>query len=118
MFSRPDAKTWIKLVTALFILKILKTGAAHGNRIAGEIKRVTGDAVQPNPNFLYPLLRQLEEGGYVEGSWENPATRGKRVYTITSSGLDYLACLKKTAQAKMLELERRHKAIRDYLFAD
>ncbi len=118
MFSRPDAKTWIKLVTALFILKILKTGAAHGNRIAGEIKRVTGDAVQPNPNFLYPLLRQLEEKGYVAGNWDNPATRSKRVYTITASGIDYLATLKETARAKMLELERRHKAIRDFLFAD
>ncbi len=118
MFSRPDAKTWIKLVTALFILKILKTGAAHGNRIAAEIKLVTGNAVQPNPNFLYPLLHQLEEDGYVAGSWENPATRSKRVYTITPGGCAYLATLKNTARAKMLELERRHKAIRDFLFAD
>ncbi|MDT8901594.1 PadR family transcriptional regulator [Anaeroselena agilis] len=118
MFSRPDAKTWIKLVTALFILTILKSEAAHGNRIAGEIKRLTGDAVRPNPNFLYPLLRQLEEKGYVAGHWENPATRGKRVYTITPGGLAYLGSLKDLARAKMLELERRHKAIREYLLAD
>ncbi len=118
MLSHCDPKTWVKLLTALFILKILKTKATHGGRIAGEIKRITGDAVRPNPNFLYPLLRQMEADGYVEGKWDNPATRGKRIYTITPSGLAYLGSLKDTVQAKFLELERRHKAVRAFLFAD
>jgi DNA-binding PadR family transcriptional regulator len=118
LFSRTDPKTWVKLFTAFFILKILTAKAAHGGQIAAEIKRITGDAVRPNPNFLYPLLRRMEEDGYVESAWENPATRGKRVYTITPGGHEYLAALKKTVQAKFLELERRHKAVRAFLFAD
>lgn len=117
MFSHSDPKTWIKLVTALFILRILKKRATCGNRIAGEIKRITGEAVQPNPNVIYPLLRQMEEGGYVEGRWENPDTRGRKVYTITDHGLAHLGALQDTVRARMAELERRHKAIRAFLLS-
>lgn len=118
MFSHQDPKAWIKPVTALFILRILKNRATYGNRIVGEIKKITGETVRPNHNFIYPLLRQMEEEGYVEGRWENPATRGKRIYTITPAGLAYLGSLRQIVQAKFLEVERRQKAIRDFLFAD
>lgn len=118
MFSHNDPKTWIKLVTALFILRILKKRATCGNRIAGEIKKITADAVRPNPNVIYPLLRQMEEGGYVEGRWENPDTRSKKIYTVTASGLAHLGSLQDTVRAKLLELERRHRAIRAFLFSD
>jgi PadR family transcriptional regulator, regulatory protein PadR len=113
-----EKKMWIKLVTGLLILKILKDMPAYGNQIADEIKRVTQDTIKPNPNFIYPLLRQMEEDGYVEGSWENPKTRGKRIYTITASGFVYFEQLKEVVQAKFLEIERCQKAIRSFLFED
>ncbi|WP_425058086.1 hypothetical protein SCACP_27340 [Sporomusa carbonis] len=111
-----ESKTLIKTVTALFILQILARQSAYGNQIAAEIKRVTERAVQPNPNFLYPLLRQMEQDGYIEGQWENPDTRGKRIYTITQSGHAYRQALKGIVHTKLLELERRHQAIKKFLF--
>ena len=113
-----DRKMWIKRVTGLLILKVLKDRPAYGNQIADEIKRVTQDTIKANPNFIYPLLRQMEEEGHVEGSWENPNTRGKRVYTITASGLVYFERLKEVVQAKFLEIERCQKAIRSFLFTE
>lgn len=111
-------KVWIKHITGLLILKILQGKPAYGNQIADEMKRVTRETVKPNPNFIYPLLRQMEREGYVEGSWENPGTRGKRIYTITESGRRYFEELRATVKEKFLELERCHKIMRSVLFEE
>lgn len=113
-----EKKIWIKHITGLLILRILKDRSAYGNQITDEIKRETQETINPNPNFIYPLLREMEENGYVEGSWENPNTRGKRIYTITESGLVYFEQIKEDARAKFLELERRQKLIRSFLFEE
>jgi DNA-binding PadR family transcriptional regulator len=39
-----------------------------------------------NPNTMYPLLRNLEERGLIEGSWEHPDRRSRRYYSITDAG--------------------------------
>jgi DNA-binding PadR family transcriptional regulator len=39
-----------------------------------------------NPNTMYPLLRQLEERGLIEGSWEHPERRSRRYYSLTGEG--------------------------------
>ena len=39
-----------------------------------------------NPNTMYPLLRGLEGGGFIEGRWEHPEKRSRRMYTLTDSG--------------------------------
>lgn len=111
-----ESKTWIRIVTALFILKILQHKSAYGNQIAEEIKQRTFQALHPNPNFLYPLLRSMEEEGYVTGEWDNPHTRGKKVYTLTAKGSAYLLALKGQVQKKFKEIERKQEAIRRYLF--
>ncbi len=113
-----ESKTWIKIVTALFILKILAKKSAYGNQITQEIKRITQETLQPNPNFLYPLLRLMEKDGYLEGQWENPNTHGKRIYTITPSGCSYLQILQKKVHAKFLEIELRQQAIHKFLFEE
>lgn len=117
-FTDSDKKMWIKLITGLFILKILKDRSAYGNQIIDAIRQITQDTFKPNPNCIYPLLRQMEEDGQVEGHWENPGTRGKRIYTITASGLGYLEQLQGVVKAKFLEIERRHQAIRNYLLKE
>ncbi len=111
-----ESKTWIKIVTALFILRILVKQSAYGNQIAEEIKRITQQTLRPNPNFLYPLLRAMEADGYLEGQWEDPNTRGKRIYTITPSGCSYLQVLQEKVHAKFLAIERRQQAIGKFLF--
>lgn len=113
-----ERKIWIRLVTGLFILKILQDRPAYGQQIAAEIKRLTGNAVNPNPNFIYPLLRQMEENGQVTGRWTNPATRSKRIYTLTDAGRRYFDQLTETVQAKFTEIERYHKVIRSCLLTE
>jgi DNA-binding PadR family transcriptional regulator len=40
---------------------------------------------------LYPLLHLLEDSGRIEGVWESERGRGRRIYRITESGLQFLS---------------------------
>jgi DNA-binding PadR family transcriptional regulator len=35
---------------------------------------------------MYPLLRQLESRGLIEGRWEHPERRSRRYYSLTAEG--------------------------------
>jgi DNA-binding PadR family transcriptional regulator len=35
---------------------------------------------------MYPLLRDLEGRGMIEGDWEHPDKRTRRFYSITAAG--------------------------------
>jgi DNA-binding PadR family transcriptional regulator len=51
-----------------------------------EIADMTEGVLNVNPNTMYPLLRQLEERGLIEGKWEHPERRTRRFYTATAKG--------------------------------
>ncbi len=42
--------------------------------------------ISVNPNTMYPLLRELESKGMIEGKWEHPDRRTRRFYEITKAG--------------------------------
>jgi PadR family transcriptional regulator len=63
------------------------TGASYGNQLIEQIESITGGTVSLNPNTMYPLLRGLEGSGYIEGRWEHPEKRSRRLYTLTAEGL-------------------------------
>jgi len=58
--KKDEYKTGVKIITGLYILKIVQNGPAYGNKIAEEIKARTQNSITPNPNALYPLLRKME----------------------------------------------------------
>ena len=47
---------------------------------------MTAGVLSVNPNTMYPLLRQLESRGLIEGQWEHPERRSRRYYTLTAEG--------------------------------
>jgi DNA-binding PadR family transcriptional regulator len=107
-----DYKTWAKVITALFILSMLEEEAAYGNKINEEIKRRTDGMIIPNPNVLYPILRTMEEIGYIAGSWDNATTRNKKTYTITDHGLASIPVLRQKVRQHLDEAERKLQMIR------
>ena len=116
MTSKSDEyKTGVKIITGLYILMILQKGPAYGNQIAEEIKERTQNMITPNPNALYPLLRRMEEDGYITGQWDNPETRSKRVYTITAAGSLLLPVLQNKVKERFVERERKIAILREDL---
>lgn len=105
-------QTFMNLIIGLYILKILQQEAAYGNKLATEIKQRTQNAYTPNTNALYPLLRILEEKGYIIGKWDSPVTRGKRIFTITDAGIARIPALEIMLQERIEEVERRMQILR------
>jgi DNA-binding PadR family transcriptional regulator len=73
-------------VLPLLVLHFMKQGPSYGNQLMERISSVTEGVLSVNPNTMYPLLRQLEERGLIEGSWEHPERRSRRYYSLTDEG--------------------------------
>jgi DNA-binding PadR family transcriptional regulator len=73
-------------VFPLLVLHLVAREPTYGNRLIEEIKEITQGVISVNPNTMYPLLRQMEQDGMVEGQWELPDRRTRRYYSITPAG--------------------------------
>jgi PadR family transcriptional regulator PadR len=76
-------------IFSLLVLHLISRsegGASYGNQLIEEIEGLTRGIVSVNPNTMYPLLRELESRDLVEGYWEHPEKRSRRLYSVTSAG--------------------------------
>jgi PadR family transcriptional regulator PadR len=73
-------------VFPLLVLHLIRREPAYGNRLIEEIEAITEGVITVNPNTIYPLLRDLEARGLIEGEWEHPDRRTRRFYSITPAG--------------------------------
>ncbi len=73
-------------VLPLLVLHFIQQGPSYGNQLMERIAEMTEGVLSVNPNTMYPLLRQLEERGMIEGKWEHPERRSRRYYSITEAG--------------------------------
>src|SRR5450755_1103146 len=83
-----------KTIVPLLILHLLSKGPEHGYGLMERIAELTGDVMPVNSNTMYPLLRRLEERGFINGEWEHPDRRSRRNYKITRAGLERYAQIK------------------------
>jgi DNA-binding PadR family transcriptional regulator len=70
----------------LLVLHLIEREPAYGNRLIEDIERITDGGISVNPNTIYPLLRDLEARGLIEGEWEHPDRRTRRYYKVTAAG--------------------------------
>lgn len=73
-------------VVPLLVLHLIAGEPAYGNRLIEEIGRITEGAISANPNTIYPMLRDMESRGLIEGNWEHPDRRTRRYYSLTREG--------------------------------
>ena len=88
-------------VLPLLVLHYISEGPSYGNQLMERISDVTAGVLSVNPNTMYPLLRQLESRGLIEGQWEHPERRSRRYYSLTDAGRE--------------EYERLHREVRPFL---
>jgi len=70
----------------LLIFHLIRDEPSYGNQLIDAIEKLTQGVISVNPNTMYPLLRDLESRGLIEGSWEHPDKRTRRFYAITPAG--------------------------------
>jgi DNA-binding PadR family transcriptional regulator len=93
-------------VFPLLVLHLIQREPAYGNRLIEEIEEITGGVITVNPNTMYPLLRELESRGQIEGEWEHPDRRTRRFYRITDSGLEEYARLRRELEPFLATMAR------------
>lgn len=82
-----------RAVLPLLVLHLINEGPSYGNQLIDRIGAMTEGVLTVNPNTMYPLLRQLEGKGFIEGQWEHPERRSRRYYSLTKEGRDEYARL-------------------------
>jgi PadR family transcriptional regulator, regulatory protein PadR len=83
-----------KTVFPALILHLIEQRPDHGYGLMQRIAAICGDLVAVNTNTIYPLLRRLEERGFVTAAWEHPTKRSRRTYAITRQGEERLKRIK------------------------
>ncbi|WP_214052321.1 PadR family transcriptional regulator [Photorhabdus caribbeanensis] len=78
-------------LSKFFIFSVLQTRPMHGYEIAREVECSTQGCCAPTEGTIYPVLRELEQGGYVTVHTETVAGRGRKVYTLTEKGREAFA---------------------------
>jgi DNA-binding PadR family transcriptional regulator len=68
------------------VLDLLKDKPRHGYDIIHELEEQSYGFYKPSPGVIYPTLQMLQEMGYASSVEQN----GKRVYSITEEGLQFL----------------------------
>ena len=68
------------------ILHFLKEKPSYGYEIMRGLQEQFHSFYVPSPGSIYPTLQMLEEMGHVTSVEEE----GKRIYTITNAGLEFL----------------------------
>jgi DNA-binding PadR family transcriptional regulator len=78
------------------LLGLLAERAEHGYELIKELEARGGGFRRLSPGSVYPTLQMLEEGGYLTSE----SVDGKRVYTITDSGRQFLSDRKPHAHSR------------------
>jgi PadR family transcriptional regulator PadR len=88
---------------SLYVLHLLSEQPRYGNDIMKEIEERTQGRWGSNPGAIYPLLTELEESELIEGKWQDPEKRTRKIYDLTRAGHSELARLKDMMRPKLEE---------------
>ena len=83
-----------KTVFPVLVLHLLADEPDHGSGLMARIETLCAGLLAVNTNTIYPLLRRLEERGFIVGEWEHPTKRSRRFYRITDEGRKRLERIK------------------------
>ena len=92
------------------ILKLLREKPMHGYEVMKALEEQTHGCYKPSPGTVYPTLQWLEDEGLVEGE----DVEGKKVYSITDEGREFLEQNKTTVE----DIFDRVEETLDSLFSD
>jgi DNA-binding PadR family transcriptional regulator len=84
------------------ILDMIKDKPRYGYEIIRALEERSHGFYTPSPGVVYPTLQMLEEMGYINGIEQD----GKKVYSITKEGLQFLT--ERKASADEIRSHLRH----------
>jgi DNA-binding PadR family transcriptional regulator len=89
-----------------FLLASLNDGPKHGYELKRSIAENCDGCCDPTDAMIYPTLKELLSGGYLECVEESTGGRTRKVCILTPKGEDALAAGARTWQKVLPSLER------------
>ena len=90
MHIEEKAANWLKETQKGYIriavLILLNKKPHHGYEIMKAVEERTSGFWKPTAGGIYPILKDLENSGYIEGEWEYQKKRKRKIYKITETG--------------------------------
>lgn len=74
----------------LLILATLANGSAHGYAVIESLRQSSDGLFDLPEGTIYPALHRLEAKGLLKSHWNEKSLRRRRVYALTSKGLQAL----------------------------
>ena len=105
-----------KTLFPVLVLHFLLDGPDHGYGLMQRIENTCSGLLAVNTNTIYPLLRRLEERGFIAGEWEHPTKRSRRLYSITPAGRERLARIKANMRPYLAIISSAVERLRDELY--
>lgn len=85
-----DPEYWKSLInmslTRFFVLRILHENPTHGYAILEDLRKFTEGCCTPAYGTIYPILKELQVGGYAEILSDTGSSRIRKVYELTPKG--------------------------------
>ena len=94
-----------KTVFPALVMHLVKEQPDHGYGLMQRVDEICGDLIAVNTNKIYPLLRRLEERGFLTASWDHPTKRSRRIYSITPAGIERLERIKGSMRPYLESIE-------------
>lgn len=88
----------------------------YGNSIIKGVKDMTSGVMSASPNTVYPLLRRLEEKGYLTAEWEDQHTRTRRFYSITPRGEEKYHEIKDLFEEHLLRVKTAIESMQEEIY--
>jgi len=89
-----DASYWNMLVrrslTRFYLLAALSARPMHGYELARAVSDLCQGCCDPSDAVVYPLLKELDEGGYCTCAVESQGARQRKVCELTERGREAL----------------------------
>jgi DNA-binding PadR family transcriptional regulator len=87
---RKFSKSLTGALSEILILAILHRNSNYGYDIIKNLAEITNGKLDRQPASIYPLLRKMEQRGWIKSNWETGNERPRRVYAILKKGIEEL----------------------------
>jgi PadR family transcriptional regulator PadR len=106
-----------KTVFPALVLQMLHAQPDSGYGLMQRIATL-GGIFPVNPNTIYPLLRRLEERGFIRGEADASTKRGTTLYRITTTGEERLERIKANFKPYLTNLIAALQVLRRDLYGE
>ena len=81
------SKDLVAASSAPLVLSVLSKGESYGYEIIRNIKETSNNRLQLAEGTLYPILKKMEQAGWIKAKWKTSDNgRERKYYKLTATG--------------------------------